>query len=371
LEISQSYRKKDIYQQSTMANRNFSPIEDRKVERKTLKQRARALLLTPSSYYPAPDNNKKTKAVASRAASDEMAVQRKVSFMQELQESVSTEFNLKVSTPTPMTPNWAINATQHAKQHPDDSNTVLVAVLTLALLACCIVRAAACCLKFKSRVSVVKQDFDDETNKTFQNAYDHYGVANNMASKCEQKQSFENELRATVGDEEEQNGHNVLDLPSEVSTGVEKVEDLPPQLIFEVATSGIETSKHSSSAGSTTGSTVFTISTAGETKDDDNCSIDTETAGDSAKMASFCSSPLKAQEFERNLTDEATPAMTNISAASFNKKGSMSKKTLDTPIEDVEESAVLGKDVQALFGVAMKVAVAVVAVNVLVLTRRR
>jgi hypothetical protein len=197
-----------------------------------------------------------------------------------------------------------------------------------------------------------------------------------MAVKGEQKQLLENELNATTVCKEEQHGRNVLEMPSQVSTGEEKVEESDPQRIFEIARSTLETTIKSEmgdcpwSPGSTTASTVFTISTAGETKDDDNCSIDTETEVDSAKMASFCTSPLKVQEFERNLTEESNPAMTNTSAASSDK-GSMLKKTPYIPIEDAEESAVLGKDAQALIGVAMKVAVAVVAVNVLVLTRRR
>lgn len=99
-------------------------------------------------------------------------------------------------------------------------------------------------------------------------------------------------------------------------------------------------------------------------------SVDTETVGDSANMTTFCATPLQVQEFERNLSEEPEPAMTNTSAASSDKR-SILKKTLDVPIEDVEESAVVDKDAQALIGVAMKVAVAVVAVNVMVLTRRR
>jgi hypothetical protein len=161
------------------------------------------------------------------------------------------------------------------------------------------------------------------------------------------------ELENTAKGEEEKHGNNVLDMPPQVSSSEEKCGGVPQQLIFRVARSAIETNKHFSSAESTTASTVFSVSTAGETKDDDNCSIDTETTGDSANMAS---SPVKVQEFERNLTEESEPAIT---------------KTLDIPIEDVAESAVLGKDAQAFIGVAMKVAVAVVAVNVLVLTRRR
>jgi hypothetical protein len=325
-----------------------SSIEDRKVERKTLKQRARALLLSPSSYYYlASDNNNKTKAVASRAASFEMPVHRKVGFMQELQESVSTkvstEFDLKNSTPsTLLTSNWAMEGAQHVKKHPDDINMVVLTMVTLALFACC--------RKFMTRVSIEKHDFDDETIKALHNAHD--SSANNMASKGEQKQSLKNEPNSTA------------DIPSQVSTGEEKIEDLPPQLIFEVATSAIETTKRDcSSAGSTTASTVFTLSTA-EAKDDDNCSIDTETAGDSAKIA-------EVQEFERNLVEEPNLGMTNISAASLDKKGSTLKKKLDIPTKNVEESAVLGKDAQAIMGVAMKVAAAVVAVNVLVLARRR
>jgi hypothetical protein len=99
-------------------------------------------------------------------------------------------------------------------------------------------------------------------------------------------------------------------------------------------------------------------------------SVDTETVGDSANMTTFCATPLQVQEFERNLSEEPEPAMTNTSAASSDKR-SILKKTLDVPIEDVEESAVVDKDAQALIGVAMKVAVAVVAVNMIFLTRRR
>jgi hypothetical protein len=342
-----------------MANSKLSSIEGRKVERKTLKERAGALLLTPSSYYPASDNKKKTRAVALREASDEMPVRRNFSFMQELQESVSIKFDLKDSSPkTLLTSKWAIEYAQHIKQQQTEySNMVLVAVVTLVLVACCI-RAAIFCRKFATGVSIGKQ----VTVKTLH--------AKNMASQGEEKESLEKELNSTARGKEEQHGHNVLDMPPQVSSSEEKGDDLPPQLIFEVARSAVETTKEFSSAESTTASTVFTISTAGETKDDDNCSIDTETAGESAKMTSLCNSPLRAQEFERNLTEEPEPAMTNISAASFNKC-SMVKKTLDVPIDDVEESAVVGKDTQALIGVAMKVAVAVVAVNVLVFTRRR
>jgi hypothetical protein len=350
-----------------MANGNFTPIEDRKVERKTLKQRVRSLLITPSSYYPVPDNNKKAKVVALRASSDVVGVRRKVSFMEELHESVSIDFDLKVSNPILMNQNLAIDATHHARQQPYASNTALVAVATLTLLVC-FIRSATFCRKYMSPVSISKHDFDNESNDV-PNAKAHDSGANSLASNGDPNEhSFETEFSATDRGEEEQHDHDVLDMPLEVSTGV---EDLPPQLIFEVARSGIETSKHSSSAGSTTGSTVFTLSTAGETKDDDNCSIDTETAGDSSKAETFCASPLRPGKFERNLSGEPTPAMTNISAASFEKEESMLKKTVVIPIEDIEESAVLGKDVQAFFGVAMKVTVAVVAVNVLVLTRRR
>jgi hypothetical protein len=347
--INQSivHKKTPLY---TMANSKLSSIENRKVERKTLKARARALLRTPSSYYPVSENKKKSRAV-----------------MQELQDSVSVSrgFDFKYFTPsTLLTSNWAIESTQHAKQQLGYSNMVLVAVVTLALVAFCI-RAAIFCRKFTTGVSIEKQ----VTVKTLHDAYG--SGAKNMASQVEEKQSLEKELKSTAIGKEEHHGHNVLDMPSQISSSEEaKGDGLPPQLIFEVARSAIETTKDFSSAESTTASTVFTISTAGETKDDDNCSIDTETEVDSAKMASFCTSPLKVQEFERNLTEESNPAMTNTSAASSDK-GSMLKKTPYIPIEDAEESAVLGKDAQALIGVAMKVAVAVVAVNVLVLTRRR
>jgi hypothetical protein len=341
-----------------MANSNSSSIEDRKVERKTLKQRARALFRSPSSYYMASENKQKMRAVA-RAAADEMPGHRKVGFIQELQERVSTEFALKDSTLTFLTSNWAIDATQQVQQQLDDINMVLVAVLTLALVACCL-RAATYCRKFTTRVSTGKQDFD-ETIKTLHNAHD--SGTYNTAFKGEKKQSLENELNATTVAKEEQQGHNVLEMPSQVSTGEEKLEDLDPQRIFEVARSAIEKTKQSQmgdcpSPGSTTASTIFTISTDGKRKDDDDYSIDSETTGDSAKIALFCTSPLEVQEFKRNLLEEPEPAVANIGAAGI-------------PTEDVEESAVLGKDAQAVMVVAMKLAAAFVAVNVFVLARRR
>jgi hypothetical protein len=349
-----------------MANSNLSSIEGRKVERKTLKERARVLLRTPSSFYPVSDSKKKTRAViALREASDEIPVHRNFSFMEELQESVSIEFDLKDSTPgTLLKSTQAIESAQHVKQLPDYNSIVMVVVVTLALVACCM-RSAIFCRKFTTQVSIGKQ----VTVKTLQDTHD--SGARNTASEGEEKHSLEEELKNTARGKEEQHGLNVLDTPSHISSTEEKGEDLPPQLIFEVARSAIDTIRQFSSAESTTASTVFSLSTAGETKDDDNCSIDTETAGDSAKMASLCTSPIKVQEFERNLTDESNPTTTNISTASFDKKRSMLKETPDVPIEDVKESAVLGKDAQAIFGVAMKVAMAVVAVNVLVLTRRR
>lgn len=353
-----------------MTNSNESSIEDRKVERKTLKQRARALFRSPSSYYPASHNKKKTKSDAK-----EMAVHRKMSFMQELQESASIELDLKDSTPlTPLTSNWAIKVAQHAEQQPYDSSMVQVAVLTLVLVVFLIRAATYHRQQNKSRDSKGKRDFD-QTVKTLHDV--HNISVNDTASKGEQKKSLQSDLRVTAEGEEEQYGHNVLNVPSHhVSSDEEKAKNLPPQLIFEVAGSGIETTEQShkedcSSSGSTTASTVFTISTTGEAEDDDNCSIDTETAGDSSKMDSYLTAPPKVQRVERNLTEDSKPNVTNVCATSINKKRSILKKTLDVSTENDEESAEFGKDMQGFVGVAMKIAVAVVAVNMLVLIRRR
>jgi hypothetical protein len=349
---------------------NLSSVQDRNVERKTLKEQAGALLRSPSSYYKASEDNKKMRAVAiTREAADEMPVHSKIGFMQELQASVSLEFDLKDSTPTPMTSNWAINATQQAKQQPDDSNMVLVVGVTLVLFVFCI---KAFCRKFTAQVKIGKQDFD-ETNKTFDSAHD--STTKNTAFKGERKQSLEDELKMTAVATEEEHGHNVREMPLLLSTSDEKVEDSNPQLIFEVASSAIETTeiaqlKDCPSPGSTVASTVFSID--GGTKDDDDYSIGTETTvGDSVKMDLFCTSPLKDQEFEQQLIEEPEPTVTSISSDSSIKKRSMLKKTLDIPT-DLEESALLIKDAKAVMGVGMKLAAAVVAVNVLtVLTRRR
>jgi hypothetical protein len=60
--------------------------------------------------------------------------------MQELQKSVSIEFDLQDSTTpsTLLTSNWAIESAQHVTQQPDDSNMVLVAALQLAMVAYCL-----------------------------------------------------------------------------------------------------------------------------------------------------------------------------------------------------------------------------------------
>jgi hypothetical protein len=314
----------------------------------------------------ASDNKKKIRAVATiREAADEMPVHRKIGFMQELQESVSMEFDLKDSTPIPLTSTWAINATEHAKQQPIESNMVLVVVVTLVLVVCCI-SAVTYCRNFMTQVTIGKQDFS-ETNKTLDNAH--------VIFESEQKESLEDELKTTAIAKEEEHGPNVREMPLQVLTSEENVEDSKTQQIFEVSSSAIETTQKAQvidfpSPGSTVASTVF--STDGEAKDDDDYSIGTETTvGDSVKMDVFCTSPLKDHEFEQSLIEEPEPDVTVISSANSNKKRSMLKKTLDIPT-DFEESALLIKDAKAVMGVAMKLTAAVIAVNVLtVLTRRR
>jgi hypothetical protein len=315
----------------------------------------------------------------------ETTVHEKVDLVLKLKGNAAKVFVSKVSQLTDTT---AIKAAPYVqRQQFEIGSNIHLVVMTLAMVVCCI-RAAKCCRKLMTRVSIGKQS-DEKAIK------DHVGtIAKGKALEYAQKKylessgrhflSIEKELKVSVAVREEcrETDRKKRALRATDDKGpVLEVSDLP-ELIFSISRSAIEATHNSlledcpSLESTTLSDSDSSISSDEEmTNHRGGSIISSGSPGRSVKRISFCTSPPQVREYERYDMERKQPSSkhngTPIHFNNLNKKRRMLKKNLDKLNGDGEASDVPGQGTQAVTRIAKQLAQAILMVSASILTQRR
>jgi hypothetical protein len=126
---------------------------------------------------------------STQVADEKMSVHEKYDIVQEVMGKAKPD----------LFPNQAIDGAQYAKNRFNESNTALLAVVTLAMIACCI-KAAACWRTYMASFSIGKQDIK-ESIKTPDDT--NGGSAKSKKSKRSQKQSLKTSKHSYLSSDRE------------------------------------------------------------------------------------------------------------------------------------------------------------------------